>query len=317
MRNLLLNLIILIALTGGTLILARIAAQVAEIMVTWESFSTWYYSMMVTVLLPATFAVALGLFFRPGGMEIRWPWFTRSHMLIALVDVRSSWRDFSPRVSVSSWRLTRSRRRDSGHLYLHMSCCGVVLAIVYPSKEKGSFTRFGVSRDKAKWQTAFLASAVLAGAAGAAFMMGIGKAISALPGEHRFWAAATLGPLAVIIVFFLMVSVHIGLMGRKFSENDRELWSVYGARLLARAVMWAGVFFDDRALRPRLAQLDERMGGCHGRLRVDCERAVRGTPRQKPKNRNGGVQALDGGFDAACAIGVRARFVTRAVLWTA
>ncbi|HSB80471.1 MAG TPA: patatin-like phospholipase family protein [Candidatus Methylomirabilis sp.] len=245
LRNLLLNFVILIALIGGVLILPRIAAQLGKYVVNWKGFATWYYPLMVVALIPPTFAVALGLFYRPVGREIRRPWFMRSRALIALVDV--------PVVTAGSLAACHYIQ-SAGHepletqfwatvgLYVLLWVVGVILAIAHRSEETHTFTRFGTTPDKAKWQAAFLAFAVLAGAAGAAFMMGIGKAILALPEEHRFWAAVTFGPPTVIGAVLLMVTAHVGLMGRKFAESDRELWSVYGARLLALAVAWAGIF---------------------------------------------------------------------------
>jgi hypothetical protein len=262
LRNLLLNLVILIALIGGILILPIIAAQLATFLVNWEGFSAWYYPMMMVALLPPTFAVAMALFFPPE-RKVRRPWFMRSRWLIALIDVPVVATGFLATCSyiqLAVGGVAETRFWDTVALYVVPWGVGFVMATLYYSEEKGWSKRLGALMDKAKWQAAcrqlrrqttfhkvkwqaaFLAFAVLAGAAGAAFMWGIGNAILALPGEHRCWAAVAFGPPTVIIAIALMVVVHVGLMGRQFVESDRELWSVYGARLIALAVMWTGIF---------------------------------------------------------------------------
>lgn len=244
LRNLFLNLIILIALTGGVLILPRIAAQVGKVLVNWDRFSVWHYPMMAAVLLPPTFAIAMGLFYKPGTV-VRRPWFMGSRWLVVLVDVPVVTAGFLATcfyIRSAMHGVPGTRLWTTVFVYVALWVVGVGLAGLYPSKERYRFTRVGRSLDKAKWPAAFLLFAVLAGTAGAAFMMSIGKAILALPDAHRYWAAVTFGPPAVITAFVLMVVVHIGLMGRLFHESDRELWSVYGARLIVRAVMWAVIF---------------------------------------------------------------------------
>jgi len=99
-----------------------------------------------------------------------------------------------------------------------------------------------MTRRKAKWTVAFVAFAALAGATGAVLLLGIAKAIGAVPEAHRLWVGITFGPPAVIAAIMLMVVAHVGFMGRKFDEPDRELWSVFGARLLVLALFWIILF---------------------------------------------------------------------------
>ena len=247
LRNLLLNLCILIALMAALLILPRIAALVAKSLVAWDGFAGRYDLIMIFVLILPTFAIALGLFYRQADEEFRKPWFMRRLALIALVDapvviaaflaacfhVQSATRD-AIEGKAWSWSVLV--------VYVVLWVVGVILAKLYSPETRKSLARIEVSREKAKWQTAFLAFAVLAGAVGGGLLLGIAKTIAALPDAHRFWAAVTFGPPAIILVFLIMVTAHVGLMGRKFAESDRELWSVYGARLLAVAIVWV-IFF--------------------------------------------------------------------------
>jgi hypothetical protein len=246
LRNLLLNLTILIALMAALLVLPRIAAQVMDFLVNWHGFLVGYHPMMIVALILPTIIVALGLFYRPDEdrQKLIRPWFMRSRVLIAMLDV--------PIVTAGVLATTHfiqlaQAGRDTRFwptiaIYIVLWIAGVAFATAYSAEARKSFTRMGITRDKVKWQAAFLVFAALAGTAGAAFMVGIGRTIMTLPEAHRFWAAVVFGPPTMIGAFLLMVTVHVGLMGRKFAEADRELWGVYGARLLALALSWM-VFF--------------------------------------------------------------------------
>jgi len=125
--------------------------------------------------------------------------------------------------------------------YILLWVLGVVLATVFLPGMKDQVRQL-VSRNQAKWHAAFVAFATLAGATGAALLLGIAKTIGAVPEAHRLWIGMTFGPPAVISAIMLMVVAHVGFMGRKFSEADRELWSVFGARLLTLVLCWITLF---------------------------------------------------------------------------
>jgi hypothetical protein len=246
LRNLLLNLTILVTLIGAVLLLPRIAALVADMLQGWARFENWRDAIMAVLLVLPAFAVALGLLYRPTERGVHRPWFMRGPVLIALIDmpvlaavfVSASYYIHAAVHSVSepyAWF------RSVVLAYIVLWVIGLVLATVFLPDARGR-ARALVARDKAKWHFAFLAFAVLAGALGGALLNGIAGAIRALPVEHRLWVGVTLGPPAVISVIMLMVVAHIGFMGRKFGEPDRELWSVFGARLMALVLAWVLLF---------------------------------------------------------------------------
>ena len=249
LRNLLLTLSVLITLLGAALILPRIIVLGEKHLASWQGFThaLGFEAVMFAVLLVTTCIVALNLFYRPAGKEMRWPWYAHWVCLVGLVDLPV----VVGAVIATSYYI-RAFDRDQLHaqtwipsvmlVYVVLWLFGVIVARYYPSEAKQSFTRVGRSTRHVLWFLAFLFFALLAGALGGAALFGVAKAIAAAPEPHRLWAAAVFGPPAIIIVFLLMVVAHVGLMARKFTEGDRELWSTLGGRLLRIAVAWTVVF---------------------------------------------------------------------------
>lgn len=245
LRNLLLNLTILVTLLGALLLVPRVAALFAERLQDWQRFDELYDAIMVALLLGPTFVVALSLMYRPPQRGVHRPWFMRSWTLRALVDL--------PVLAAASVTAAYYLHRVGSVLnpwtwfptvmgaYFLLWLAGVVLAVLFLPKVKAQLKQL-VARGKAKWHFAFVAFAALAGALGAALLFGIATLIGELPTAHRLWVAITFGPPAVIAAIMLIIVAHIGLMGRTFGEPEREVWSVFGARLLALVLCWTTLF---------------------------------------------------------------------------
>jgi hypothetical protein len=246
LRNLLLNLTILVTLLGALLLAPRIAALAADGLRSWGRFENWYHAILLALLVAPTFAVALGLLYRPPSRGVHLPWFMRRWALVALIDApvlaaafcaASFYVQAAARVAPESGAWFRAVLIA----YIVLWGLGLVLAMFFLPEARGQARQL-VSRANAKWHVAFLAFAVVAGAIGGALVVGVAGAVRALPVEHRLWAGVTFGPPAVIVVIMLMVVAHVGFMGRKFGEADRELWSVFGARLLTLVLCWLALF---------------------------------------------------------------------------
>ena len=193
LRNLLLNQCILIALMAGLLILPRIAALAAKFLVASNGFAAWFDWIMIIVLMMPTFAIALGLFYRQTDKNLRRPWFMRRLALIALVDAPIVLGAFL----AACFHVQPAARDDKSRfwsvlvVYVVLWFIGVILAKLYSPETRKSLARIEMSREKAKWQAAFIAFAVLAGAAGGGAGLGLGKAIPAVPGRHPFLGAGS------------------------------------------------------------------------------------------------------------------------------
>jgi len=244
LRNLLLNQTILVALLAALLLVPRVAALCADRLSRWAAFGQWYDAIVIVVLIAPTFTVALCLLYRPQ-QQVQRPWFMRRWSLVALIDVPV----LAAAFVASAFYVRASGSGIEGGAwfgtlllaYVLLWVVGVALASLCLPTARDTMKQLA-SRDKAKWHLAFLLFAVIAGAIGAGLFLGVANAIRAVPDEHRLWAGVTLGPPAVLGAIMLTVVAHIGLMGRKFGESDRELWSVFGARLLFLALCWLTLF---------------------------------------------------------------------------
>jgi hypothetical protein len=244
-RNLLLNLTILVTLLGALLLVPRIVALAAEHLRAWGPLDAWYDWIMIALFVAPTFVVALGLLYQPPAAGVHRPWFLRNWWLLGLIDapvlaaalvtatyyVQLANSDYSP----WPWIATVIGA------YFLLWLIGVTLATIVLPEAKTEMRQL-ISRNKVGWHTKFVAFAALAGAIGGMILLGLASAIAALPGPHRLWVGVTLGPPAVIAAVMLIVVAHIGFMSRSFGEPERELWSVYGARLLLLLLCWITLF---------------------------------------------------------------------------
>lgn len=245
LRNLLLNLAILVTLFGALLILPRVAALAADWLQPWQRFDNWYDTLMLLLLFAPTMLVALNLLYVAPEVGVNRPWFMRTWVLRSLLDlpvavaalITTAFYIQLTDKPIEPWPWFRSVMLA----YFLVWLIGVALAAALVPEVKAHMKSLA-PRQRAKWAVAFVAFAALAGALGAALFLALAKAIVALPGAHQPWLAVAFGPPAVIGTIMLMVVAHIGFMGRRFSEPDRELWSVFGARLMTLAVCWTTLF---------------------------------------------------------------------------
>ncbi len=82
-----------------------------------------------------------------------------------------------------------------------------------------------------------LGMALPAGAGGGAILRGVFLAFPLDPIEQTIW-----GPPAVVLTFIFTAVLHIGLMGRAFADEHREWWSRLGGWLCILLLGWTGLF---------------------------------------------------------------------------
>ena len=88
--------------------------------------------------------------------------------------------------------------------------------------------------------------ALLAGALGGLLLAGFAEVVQYIPrGEHGYsgsWIASALATALLLKFYSLTVIGHIGLMGRYFSHESREWWSRLGGWVLLLSLVWAALF---------------------------------------------------------------------------
>jgi hypothetical protein len=87
-----------------------------------------------------------------------------------------------------------------------------------------------------------LLSALAAGALGGLLFYALAQGLHYLPAETAMWWAVGLGTPLILKIFTLVVVLHIGLMGRDFSNAMREWWSRLGGWILILGLAWLALF---------------------------------------------------------------------------
>ncbi len=100
--------------------------------------------------------------------------------------------------------------------------------------------------NRARMWRAVLWSAPAAGALGGVMLWGLNSLAEAISREFRFEQSlihvTVWGTPLLIGVMILTAVFHIGLVGRAFSEHERQWWSRLGAWMLIYSVAWVGLF---------------------------------------------------------------------------
>ena len=83
---------------------------------------------------------------------------------------------------------------------------------------------------------------LLAGALGGLLFYSLREGAENLSRVGGIEYATAFGTPLVLLSFSVVVTLHVGLMKRLFSENDREWWARLGGFILLAALAWAGIF---------------------------------------------------------------------------
>ena len=83
---------------------------------------------------------------------------------------------------------------------------------------------------------------LLAGALGGVIFYWLRKGAESLPEVGGVAYATTFGTPLVLLSYSLVVTLHIGMMKRLFTDQDREWWARLGGFIVQAAVIWLAVF---------------------------------------------------------------------------
>jgi hypothetical protein len=251
LRNLYLNLSLLLLALGGLLLLPRLLVWFARWLTGWEGdHATADANLLplfgggVVCIFVAMIFIGLNLGSR--GAFKTGPFYTRQAGVLGLVVLPAL---------LSAWLVAYGFYAGAERLD-QISLGGWVLwgMLVYVPPWLLGWVMGRFLGRRARGQEAFTAGrtlamaayALLAGALGGLLFAAFAEAAEWIrevgKGYSGSWIASALATALLLKFYSLTVVAHIGLMGRYFSHDSREWWSRLGGWILLVAMVWAALF---------------------------------------------------------------------------
>ncbi|MDO9220506.1 MAG: hypothetical protein Q7T90_05705 [Thiobacillus sp.] len=251
LRNLYLNLTLLILALGGVLLLPRLLVWFARWLTGWEGAHAAAHVRLLPLFGGGILCIAIAMLFiglnlgSRGAFKSR-PFYARQAGVLTLVvlpALLSAWliaygfyagAERLERISLGGWVLWGML------VYVPPWLVGWALgrSLGRRTRDQPQFTSGRI--------VAMAGYALLAGALGgllfaafaevAQFIRHIGQ------GYSGSWIASALATALLLKFYSLTVVGHIGLMGRYFSHDSREWWSRLGGWVLLASLVWAALF---------------------------------------------------------------------------
>jgi hypothetical protein len=249
-RNLYLNLTLLLLYLGAVLLLPRLLVWLARWLTGWEGAHAQVDPRLLPLFGGGIACIAVAMVFiglnlgNRAGFENQPPFYTRQGWVLALVVVPallSAWligygfyagAQQLSNITVAGWVLWGML------VYVPPWLAGWALARLFGSSNPDE-EKFGLAR--LLWMGLF---ALLAGALGGLLAGGFAKLSEVIKGfgYSGSWIASALSTALLLNFYALTVICHIGLMGRYFSHDSREWWSRLGGWVFMFALVWGTVF---------------------------------------------------------------------------
>jgi hypothetical protein len=251
LRNLYLNLLLLLLTLGGLLLVPRLLVWFARWLTGWEDAAAHGDAALLPLFAGGVACVVVAMVFIGLNLGSRdtlreRPFPTRQGgvlLLVVLPALLSAWlvaygffagAERLQRIPVAAWMMWGIL------IYVPPWLLGWVIGQTR-TRHSGDVRRFGPGR-----LAEMTVYALLAGALGGlllAVFAEITRHIAALgAGYSGSWLTSALSTALLLKFYSLTVVGHIGLMGRRFSHESREWWSRLGGWVLLVALIWAAVF---------------------------------------------------------------------------
>lgn len=265
LRNLTLNLLILLCFLGAALLAPLLLAHLfreLSVAADFEFRLKWVGLVALGLSLVSVFFISLNISHLHHDDGRQFPWYTQQLSVVFLVALPSltaavlfSRFMWDNEAKISEWNLV------FGALYpiawLVAQVIGRTLAArpagmtkSHGSPEQAVASPVGATAPRPavdpsasqRW-LAIVLSALVAFVVGAGLLR-LASALFEFPGGELLshWHLATWGPPLVLLIFSFAVVLQIGLMGASFHEAGREWWSRLGAWLIIVVAGWSALF---------------------------------------------------------------------------
>ncbi|MEW5966963.1 MAG: hypothetical protein AB1720_08230 [Pseudomonadota bacterium] len=252
LRNLYLNLLLLLLALGGLLLLPRLLVWLARWLTGWEGALAAADPRLLPLFGTGIACIALAMVFvglnlgGRGGAFRKRPFHTRQAGVLSLVvlpALASAWliaygfyagAEVLARIGVGGWIVLGVL------VYVPPWAVGWGLGRWLGRRNPGQ-PHFSPGR-----LFAMGAYALLAGVIGGLLLALFAEATRWIHADFRgysgSWIASALATVLLLKFYTLTVIAHIGLMGRYFSHDSREWWSRLGGWILLASLVWGFVF---------------------------------------------------------------------------
>lgn len=250
LRNLYLNLLILTLILAAALMVPRIVGAFSPYIKGWTfpwsdmPNSFVLYGAVLLLFSPAIVGANLG--YQPPRDRTPFPWFTTQTAIVCLFWLPG----FVGAYIVAYWFNVQCGLLDypvtwwmiaGATLYFMMWVVGAMGYLM------GRLRSLRHRNPAAKRNLVpLLVTALVAGAAGGLLFLGFVHLLEPVKAYFRdrsaAWLAAGFGTVVVLKLMSLVVALHVGLMGRRFSDGVREWWSRLGGLALAFGIGWLALF---------------------------------------------------------------------------
>lgn len=251
LRNLYLNLVLLVLALGSLLLLPRLLVWFVRWLVGWEGIPQAAHTSLLPLFGGGVICMFIAMIFiglnlgSRGAFKDR-PFYTRQSGVITLVvlpGLLSAWliaygfyvgAAEVARISLLAWVMWGML------IYTPPWLAGWVIGRFL---SRGNPGRPQFTLSKLIQMTAY---ALLAGALGGLLLAAFAEVSQWIPrGENSYsgsWIASALSTALLLKFYSLTVVGHIGLMGRLFSNESREWWARLGGWVLLVSLVWAALF---------------------------------------------------------------------------
>jgi|HubBroStandDraft_5_1064220.scaffolds.fasta_scaffold10025_2 hypothetical protein len=248
LRNMLLNLVVLLAAFSAVMLVPHLLLSVLELTVNQDiCWLSWAIAAAIFVLVACSITFRnMGLI--DGSWTAEWESFTKPWViyvgvcipLLILCFIAAIWAGHSlDRFNAFTWAIAGSV--SFAGIWLLALLLALALGRAYGTPNANANPKIYSSQWKGKWAKTSLitvASALAAGAAAGALFAVIGKWISTWHGP----AVIAFGMPLMLVVLLVCGTLHMGLMGIDFREAKREWWARAAGLMMLSGLCWSMLF---------------------------------------------------------------------------
>ena len=249
-RNLYLNLIILALILASFLMVPRIVGSssryISGWIYPWSDMPNSFVLYGVALLLFSAPIIGANLGYQPPHDRTPFPWFTTRTAIVCLFWLPG----FAGAYIVAYWFNVQTGLLD------HPAASWMIAgSTIYFMMWLSGAMGYGMGRFRSphgrdpgakRNLVPLLVTALIAGAVGGLLFFGFVHLLETIKGylgnRSAAWLAAGFGTIVVLKLMSLVVALHVGLMGRRFSDGVREWWSRLGGLAIAFGLGWFALF---------------------------------------------------------------------------